>query len=59
MPPMTVRTVRITDEDWEALDAVHARDGILVSEQVRRAVKAWLESKGVQPKAPAASRRKP
>lgn len=29
------------------LQVVYERDGILPSEQVRRAVRAWLESKGV------------
>lgn len=36
------------DEDLIAgLQAVWERDGIQASEQVRRAVRAWLEAKGV------------
>jgi hypothetical protein len=31
-----------------ALQKIKARDGIPVSEQVKRAIKAWLEKKGVK-----------
>ncbi len=31
----------------DGLQAVYERDGILPSEQVRRAVRTWLENKGV------------
>jgi hypothetical protein len=38
------------DEDLvEGLKALKDRDGIFVSEQLRRAVKMWLESKGAAP----------
>ncbi len=38
---------RLDDELLEGLQQVSERDGILPSEQVRRAVRAWLEAKGV------------
>jgi antitoxin component of RelBE/YafQ-DinJ toxin-antitoxin module len=47
-------TFRIDEELRAGLEAVYERDGIPVSEQVRRAVKEWLQRKGV---AKAASRR--
>jgi hypothetical protein len=37
---------RIERELHEGLRAVWERDGIGISEQVRRAIRAWLESKG-------------
>jgi hypothetical protein len=39
--------VRLDKELIEGLQRVHARDGILPSEQVRRAVRMWLERKDV------------
>ena len=38
---------RLEEEILEGLDQVRERDGVPVSEQVRRALLAWLESKGV------------
>lgn len=35
-------------EQRDALRAVKERDGIPESEQIRRAIDAWLESKGVK-----------
>ena len=37
----------IDEELAEGLKAVKERDGIAESEQIRRAIKVWLESKGV------------
>jgi hypothetical protein len=34
----------------EGLKAIKARDGIPESEQIRRAIEAWLDAKGVQRK---------
>jgi antitoxin component of RelBE/YafQ-DinJ toxin-antitoxin module len=48
--PKTASTFRIDDELLDALQKVKDRDGIPLSEQVRRALKMWLESKGVRPK---------
>lgn len=47
MTPRIVTTFRIDDELLEGLRDVQDRDGVLVSEQVRRAIRAWLETKGV------------
>jgi hypothetical protein len=47
MTPKTASTFRIDDELLAALQQVKERDGIPLSEQVRRALKMWLESKGV------------
>jgi hypothetical protein len=37
----------LDDDLFDGLQAVYERDGILPSEQVRRAVRKWLEAKGV------------
>jgi hypothetical protein len=39
---------RIDAELLDALQAIKRRDGVPVSEQVRRALQAWVESKGVR-----------
>jgi hypothetical protein len=41
-------TFRIDQELLDGLHLVWERDGVAVSEQVRRAIRAWLESKGVK-----------
>jgi hypothetical protein len=38
---------RIPDELLDALQAIKERDGIPVSEQVRRALQTWIDTKGV------------
>ena len=40
----------IDDEQQEGLKVVKERDGVLESEQIRRAIRAWLEAKGVKVK---------
>jgi len=40
----------IEDDQLEALEAVRERDGILPSEQIRRALDRWLQEKGVKVK---------
>lgn len=42
-----VATYRLDDDLLEGLKEVHERDGIPPSEQVRRAIRAWLEAKSV------------
>lgn len=42
---------RIDPDILEGLQGVKLRDGIPLSEQVRRALAAWLEGKGVRVKA--------
>jgi hypothetical protein len=46
--PRRVTTFRIDQELLDGLHLVWERDGVAVSEQVRRAIRAWLESKGVR-----------
>jgi hypothetical protein len=48
-PPRQLQatTFRLDKEILEALDVVRERDGISASEQVRRALLAWLKEKGV------------
>jgi hypothetical protein len=60
MTPKRVTTFRIDDELFEGLHTIWARDGVPPSEQVRRGIRMWLESKGVKVKAerPRASTRK-
>ena len=47
MTPRRMTTFRIDDELLDALRGVYERDGIQISEQVRRAIRLWLESKAV------------
>jgi predicted DNA-binding protein len=48
MTRLRMTTLRLEDELLEGLQQVKERDGIPVAEQIRRAVKAWLEAKGVR-----------
>ena len=41
-------TFRLETEILAALEAIRERDGIPVSEQVRRALKEWIAEKGVK-----------
>ena len=50
-PQRRTLTFRIDDELLEGLQHIWEKDGVPVSEQVRRAIRAWLESKGVKVKA--------
>jgi metal-responsive CopG/Arc/MetJ family transcriptional regulator len=43
----TSATYRLDDDLLQGLETVKERDGVPVSEQVRRALRAWLEAKGV------------
>ena len=53
--PRRMRSFYLDDDLIDGLRAIHDRDGVLPSEQVRRAIRAWLDSKGHQ----FASERKP
>lgn len=44
-------TFRLEETILDALDEIRERDGVSVSEQVRRALKQWIEQKGVTLKA--------
>jgi hypothetical protein len=46
--PRKVTTFRIDPELLDGLQEVWERDGVAVSEQVRRAIRMWLDTKGVK-----------
>jgi hypothetical protein len=46
-PVRRVTTFRIDEDLLEAMRRLQERDGILPSEQIRRALRPWLEVKGV------------
>jgi len=46
-PGRRIATFRLDDDLLKGLKAVHQRDGVPPSEQARRAIRAWLEAKGV------------
>jgi len=43
----TVTTIRLDGSLRAAMDALYERDGITVSEQIRRALVAFLAAKGI------------
>lgn len=47
MTPLKPVNFRLESELLEALQRIRERDGITVTEQVRRAILAWIDSKGV------------
>ena len=47
MTPRRRYSFWIDDQQAEGLKAVKERDGVLESEQIRRAINDWLEKKGV------------
>lgn len=47
MTPRRKYSFYIDDEHVEGLKAVKERDGVLESEQIRRAISDWLVKKGV------------
>ena len=62
MTPLRQQNFRLEEEILEALEQIRERDGIPVSEQVRRALKVWIAEKGVVLKAErkrAATRKRP
>lgn len=50
MTPKKYAGFRIDEELLEGLNQVWERDGITAAEQVRRAIRTWLEEKGVSVK---------
>jgi ribosomal protein S19E (S16A) len=46
-PNLKPATFRLERHLLEGMEEVKRRDGVPVSEQVRRAVTAWLETKGI------------
>lgn len=47
MTPRKMRNFRIDPELEEGLRVIRERDGIAESEQIRRGIRLWLESKSV------------
>jgi hypothetical protein len=52
MPRLKQTAFRIEPETLQALDDIKRRDGLPISEQVRRALQAWIESRGIMKTAP-------
>ena len=52
-----VITFRPDRELSAAMDALKVRDGIPVSEQIRRAMREWLQTRGLRVARPTKSRR--
>ena len=50
MTPKEITNFRIDTELLEALREIRDRDGVGIAEQVRRAIRVWVESKGVKVK---------
>ena len=50
MVPTRQTNFRLEENLLEALQAIRERDGIPVAEQVRRAIRLWLDSKGINVK---------
>ena len=48
MSPLVSTTFRLESELIQALQELKERDGVPATESVRRAIKAWLEQKGVE-----------
>ena len=48
MTPRKKYSFWIDDEQAEGLKVLKARDGVLESEQIRRAINDWLQKKGVK-----------
>ena len=48
MTSLKPTTFRLETEIMDALNEIRERDGVAVSEQVRRALKQWIEAKGVK-----------
>jgi len=58
-PKSTVVTLRVSDEMFADLRFVHERDGMPISEQIRRAIRDWLEvKKGIKSERKRAGTRK-
>jgi len=46
-PVRRVATFRVDNDLFAAMQRLQERDGMPLSEQIRRALRPWLESKGV------------
>jgi hypothetical protein len=45
--PRTLTNFRIDPELLEALREIRQRDGLPIAEQIRRAIRQWVEGRGV------------
>jgi len=54
--PRTKYSFYIDDDQAMGLKVIKERDGVLESEQIRRAIDRWLELKGVRQSTPMASK---
>ncbi|MEO7891219.1 MAG: hypothetical protein ABIW19_14570 [Vicinamibacterales bacterium] len=50
-PVRRVATFRVDEDVLEGMEFLRDRDGIPFSEQIRRGLRLWLDSKGVKVKA--------
>ena len=50
MTPRKISTFRIDEELLDGMRQMQERDGVPVPEQVRRAIRGWLEEKGIKVK---------
>jgi len=57
-PIRKVTTFRTDPDVQQAMEALRERDGIPLSEQIRRALRSWLETKGALRRAKPAARRR-
>ena len=48
MSPLVSTTFRLESELIQALQELKERDGVPATETVRRAIRAWLDQKGVE-----------
>ena len=48
MSPLVSTTFRLESELIQALQKLKERDGVPATESVRRAIRAWLDQKGVE-----------
>jgi len=47
MPPRRITTFRLDEDLLLGLQTIWERDGVQPSEQVRRAIRAWLDARGI------------
>jgi hypothetical protein len=45
--PRTLTNFRIDPELLEALRQIRERDGLPIAEQIRRAIRVWVEARGI------------
>jgi hypothetical protein len=51
MAALRLTNFRLEEQLLDALQTIKDRDGVPISVQVRRAIEAWIQSKGVRVKA--------